>query len=83
MGNVYLKNKFVWQETPTPATDGAETAFIVAAAYVPGSLRIYRDQYVMFKDIDYTEEAVAAPTGFTMTSAPDADEAVRVDYMKP
>ena len=65
-------------ETPTPATDGATTTFYTAYKYRPGSLAVYRDEAVAN---DMTE---SSPSGkqFTLTNAPDADETLRVCYIK-
>lgn len=83
MGTVYLKDLLVLHETPTPATDGSQTVFQVANVYVPGTLEVWLDGLPQIKTTDYTEEAVAAPTGFTMGTAPDSDEALRVKYLRP
>jgi len=74
-----LASDIVRQETPTPAPDGITTVFNVASAYRAGSLQVYRDQAVLLRDIDFTE---TSPTSFTLTQAPDSDEAVRTDYIK-
>ena len=71
--------RFIMHETPTPATDGAQTVFTVANAYVSGLLEVYLDGLLQIKDTDYTE---TTSTTFTMTSAPDADESLRVNYKK-
>jgi len=69
----------VFGETPTPATDGAQTVFTVANAYVSGTLRVYKDKLRQELTTDFTE---TTSTTFTMTAAPDADEDLRVDYVK-
>lgn len=67
-------------ETPSPATDGATVLFTLANAYVAGSLRIIRDQSDLTND-DFTETDPDAGT-FTLDEAPDADEILRVSYLK-
>jgi len=74
-----VEDKVVEHETPTPATDGSRTEFTVANSYVAGSLRVYRDNLFLFKDVDYTE---TSSTTFKMTVAPDSDEVLRCGYIK-
>ena len=66
-------------ETPTPATDGAETVFTTASDYVSGTLKVFLDGLVQIKDTDYSE---TTSTTFTMAAAPDADEVLWVEYIK-
>lgn len=74
-----LAGDIVRQETPIPAPDGITTVFSVANAYRSGSLQVYRDQSVLLRDIDFTENS---PTSFTLTKASDSNEAIRADYIK-
>jgi len=74
-----LVGDIVKQETPAPAPDGITTVFNVANAYRPGTLQVYRDQSVLLRDIDFME---TSSTSFTLTQAPDSDEAIRADYIK-
>lgn len=74
-----LASDIVRQETPTPAPDGITTVFSVANSYRSGSLQVYRDQSVLLRGIDFTEDS---PTSFALTKAPDSDEAIRTDYIK-
>ena len=72
-------SRFVYHETPTPATDGAQKIFTVADEYVSGILEVFMDGLLQIKDTDYTE---TTSTTFTMTTAPDNDENLRVNYIK-
>lgn len=72
-------SSIVHGETPTPATDGAQTVFAVANAYVAGSLKVYRGSLLMYNPTDFSE---TTSTTFTMVVAPDSDEPLRVDYIK-
>jgi hypothetical protein len=67
-------------QTPTPATDGSTVLFTAPDAYVSGSLRVIRDQASLTDD-DFTETDPDAGT-FTLDEAPDADEVLRVSYLK-
>jgi len=69
----------VIQETPTPATDGAQVIFTVASAYVAGTLKVFLDGLRQIPTTDFSETTT---TTFTMVVAPDSDEVLRVDYLK-
>jgi len=66
-------------ETPTPATNGVQTVFTVANAYVAGSLKVTRASFRMHPTADFTE---TSSTTFTMVVAPDTGEPLIVDYIK-
>lgn len=73
---VVIAGNLIRYETPTPATDGAETNFSVANPYVAGTLKVFRDGV----DIGCTEDD--PDTGaFSLASAPDADEDIWCDYL--
>ncbi len=74
-----LSGDIVHQETPAPMPDGVVTVFTVANASRPGTLQIFRDQSVLLRGIDYEE---TTSTSFTLTKAPDSDEALRASYIK-
>lgn len=74
-----ISGNMVFQETPTPATDGAQVVFTVANAYVSGTLMVYLDGLRQIPTTDYSE---TTSTTFTMVAAPDSDEVLRVDYIK-
>jgi hypothetical protein len=65
-------------ETPTPAPDGSTTLFELADGYVPGSLVIWVDG-IHIPDGAYSETDPAAGL-FELVWAPDADEAIVVNY---
>jgi len=69
------------QKTPTPATDGAQVVFTLpdAEEYASGLLEVFLDGLMQTKDTDYTETSAST---FTMASAPDADEVLRINYIK-
>ena len=69
----------VTRETATPATDGAQTVFTVANAYVSGTLSVYLDG---IKQIITTDYAETSSTTFTLVVAPDSDEVLWVSYLK-
>jgi len=74
-------SRFVIGETPTPATDGAQTVFTCANAYVSGTLEVIRGNLVMHPTTDVSETSADAGT-FTMVVAPDSDESIIVNYIK-
>lgn len=78
-GSGLLSGSFVVQETPTPATDGAQTVFTVANDYVSGKLEVYLDG---LRQIPTTDFAETTSNTFTMVLAPDSDEILLVDYIK-
>lgn len=69
----------VYNETPTPGTNGVQTVFTVANTYVSNTLQVFRNGQLMYKNVDYTE---SSGTTFTMTVAPEANEYLRVNYIK-
>lgn len=73
--------RFRWHKTPTPATDGAQLVFTVpdSEEYVSGLLEVFLDGILQTKTTDYTETTSST---FTMTSAPDANETLRVNYIR-
>jgi hypothetical protein len=72
-------SRFVFHETPTPATNGSQVIFTVASAYVSGLLEVFLDGLLQTKNTDYTE---TNSTSFTFVIAPDSDESLRVNYIK-
>ena len=68
-------------QTPTPATDGAQKVFTLpdSEQYASGLLEVFLDGIRQTKDTDYTE---TTSTTFTMTTAPAADEVLRIKYIK-
>lgn len=74
-------SRFRWHLTPTPATDGAQLVFTLpnSEAYVSGLLEVYLDGLMQTKNTDYTE---TSSTSFTMVTAPEADEVLRINYIK-
>ena len=70
---------FIKHETPTPATDGAQLIFTTTNDYTSGTLEVFLDGLLQIKDTDYTE---TTSTTFTFTVAPDANEVLRVGYIK-
>lgn len=74
-------SRLIYHETPTPATDGVTTLFTLANAYVSGSLQVFLDGLQQIKTTDYTETSANSGT-FTMGSAPDSNEVLRVSYIK-
>ena len=75
----FMASDIVFGETPVPAPDGIRTAFSVANPYIPGKLKVYRDQSVLIPGVDYTE---TGSTTFATTVPPDSDEKLTVDYVK-
>lgn len=71
--------RFIMHETPTPATNGVQVVFTTAFSYVAGLLEVYLDGLMQTKGVDYNE---TSSTSFTMTSAPDSDEVLRVNYIR-
>jgi len=67
-------------QTVTPATDAVTVLFTVAEAYTSGTLVVYRDGAILFRGLDYTETSPSSGT-FTLNTAPDADEDLRVSYV--
>ena len=74
VGNVTVLN-----DTPTPATDGLQTVFTVANAYIAGSLVVLLDGLQQIDTADYSE---TSSTTFTMSVAPATDEVLWVHYIK-
>ena len=74
-------SRFVYGETPTPATDGSTKVFTTSVAYVSGLLEVIMDGLVQIKDTDWSETSPSAGT-FTMGTAPDSDENLRINYIK-
>ncbi len=74
-------SKFVKQETPTPATDGAQKLFTCANAYAAGLLDVYLNGLLLFVTTDYVETDPSSGT-FTLVTAPDSNEDVKVSYIK-
>jgi len=74
-------SRFRWHQTPTPATNGAQKVFTLLSGdeYVSGLLEVYLDGLMQTKEVDYAE---TSSTTFTMTNAPDSDEALRINYIK-
>jgi hypothetical protein len=72
-------DNIVWFSVVTPATDGVTRDFVTPDNYIATTLRIMRDQSTLLVGVDYTE---TSDIGFNMTLAPDADEALRVGYVK-
>ncbi len=74
-------SRFRWHKTPTPATDGAQLIFTLpdGEEYSSGLLEVFLDGLMQTKNVDYTETTSST---FTMTSAPDATETLRVNYIK-
>lgn len=70
---------FVFQETPTPATNGVQTVFTVANPYASGTLAVYRNGQLLYRGTDYSETSA---TTFTLIVAPEAAELLRVNYIK-
>jgi len=73
--------RFRYHKTPTPATNGVQTVFTLpdSESYVSGLLEVFLDGIMQTKDVDYTETTSQT---FTMTNAPDADETLRINYIK-
>lgn len=74
-------SRFRWHKTPTPATNGVQVLFTIpnSEQYVSGLLEVMLDGIMQTKDVDYTETTSST---FTMVTAPDADEVLRVNYIK-
>lgn len=72
-------SRFKYHKTPTPATDGVQTIFTTPDDYVSGLLEVFLDGLIQTKTTDYTE---TTSNTFTMTVAPDANETLRVNYIK-
>lgn len=74
-------SRFRVQQTPTPATDGAQLIFTLpnSEEYISGLLEVFLDGLMQTKTTDYTETTSST---FTMVSAPDADEVLRINYIK-
>jgi hypothetical protein len=71
--------RFVFHETPTPATNGSQVIFTVANAYQSGLLEVFVDGLLQTKTTDYTE---TSNTTFTFVTAPLSTETVKVNYIK-
>jgi len=73
--------RFRYHKTPTPATDGAQTIFTLpdGESFTSGLLEVFLDGLLQIKDTDYTETTSST---FTMVSAPDANEVLRINYIK-
>ncbi len=73
--------RFRFNKTPTPATNGVQTIFTIPSseAYVTGLLEVFLDGLKQTLTTDYTE---TSSTTFTMVAAPDADEVLRINYIK-
>lgn len=73
--------RFRFHQTPTPAPDGAQIIFTLpdSESYVSGLLEVFLDGLLQTKDVDYTETTSQT---FTMTIAPDANETLRINYVK-
>jgi hypothetical protein len=74
-------SRFKWHQTPTPATNGTQKLFTLPSGdeYVSGLLEVYLDGLMQAKGVDYAE---TSSTTFTMTDAPDSDEALRINYIR-
>jgi leucyl aminopeptidase (aminopeptidase T) len=74
-------SRFRWHKTPTPATDGAQKVFTLpdAETYVSGLLEVFVDGLMQTKGVDYNETTSAT---FTMVNALDANETLRINYIK-
>lgn len=81
---VYAEDLFqgsiVTGETPTGLINGTNTAYTIATAFTPGSLRVFLNGQRLFPGVsnDYTENA--SLTGFTMNHAPLTGDVLLVDY---
>lgn len=64
--------------TPTGLINGSNTLYSLPTAYVPNSLRIFKNGVRMAKTSDYTENPTAGT--FTMVSAPASMAVLLVDY---
>lgn len=74
-------SRFRFNKTPTPATDGAQLIFTLpdSEVYVTGLLEVFLDGLKQTLTTDYTE---TSSTTFTMVAAPDANEVLRINYIK-
>lgn len=74
-------SSFRYHKTPTPATNGTQKVFTVPGSeeYSSGLLEVFVDGLLQTKDVDYTETTSST---FTMTNAPDANETLRINYIK-
>jgi hypothetical protein len=68
--------QWILNETPTPAPDGATSAFVTRYPYQPGSLRVRVDSIAQ----NVTETSPTAGT-FALSWDPATGDAIRVDYL--
>lgn len=73
--------RFRFHQTPVETPNGVITVFTLPSseAYVSGLLEVFLDGLLQTKTTDYSETTSST---FTMTAAPDANETLRVNYIK-
>ena len=76
---VTVATSFVFYEIPTPATNGVITVFTTDHNYVANSLQVFIDGILRSKTVYFSE---TTSTTFTMVSAPDSNESLRVTYIR-
>ena len=64
-------------ETPTGTQNGSNVVFTLANDFQSGSVRMYRNGIRGQEGYDFTE---TPPNQITFTTAPNADDAIIVDY---
>lgn len=74
-------SRFKFHQTPVPATNGSQLVFTLpnSEEYVSGLLEVFLDGLLQVKGTDYSETTTST---FTMTAAPDANEVLRINYIK-
>lgn len=70
-------NVWVFDRTPTPATDGVTTVFTTPDTYVAGSLQVYLNGQTLTRVNDFSE---TTSTSFTMVQAPLSGDTLRIGY---
>ena len=76
---VFPVELFIYGETPSPQTDGAEVVFTTANNYRAGTLCVTRGTLRMYPTTDFSETSANT---FTMVVAPLSNEPLIVDYIK-
>lgn len=73
--------RFRFNQTPVETPNGVITVFTLpnSETYVSGLLEVFVDGLLQIKTTDYSETTSST---FTFVNAPDADENIRINYIK-
>jgi hypothetical protein len=72
-------SRFYYNQSPVESPNGSLKVFTLASNHEYVLLSVYLDGIRQTKNVDYTESSSST---FTFTNAPDADEVIKIDYIK-